>query len=203
MPDEPVAVGATYLQLDAYLADYSSYFEHADADMWKLERGQSFQEPDEPAWQALVRGDWAQAIELPQRYRPEFAAMGERVAAMGVETLRARVVEYPISPYLQWELHFLRVRAEMFEQIRVVTTDQMVDVEVDGPVPEIVTVGTHVAYEVDYDATGLPVGALKFTDPPEVRRRIELARSLYERGEDLESFFQREIAPLPPTRQPA
>ncbi len=76
--------------------------------MWKVERGQSFCEPDEPSWRALVRGDWERAIALPERYRPDF--------------------DYPISPYLQWELHFLRVRAEAFERIRIVTADRIADV---------------------------------------------------------------------------
>ncbi len=62
--------------------------------------------------------------------------------------------------------------------------------------------GSLVAYEVDYDRTGLPVGALKFSAPAEVRRRVELAEELYARGTGLDPFFQREIVPLPPARQP-
>jgi hypothetical protein len=49
------------------------------------------------------------------------------------------VVERPICPYLQWELHLLTMRAQCGELIRVVPVDMVRDLEANGQLPELIT----------------------------------------------------------------
>ncbi|WP_248966023.1 DUF6879 family protein [Sphaerisporangium perillae] len=58
--------------------------------------------------------------------------------------------------------------------------------------------GSLVMYEVLYDETGILEGARRIEDPKVFEAcRAELAE-LYGKGEALLSYFDREIAPLPP-----
>jgi hypothetical protein len=107
-------------------------------------------------------------------------------------------VEVPINSYLQWELHLLKLRAECGELIRVLTGGQVSAYEADGPLPEMVSLGSSALYHVLYDDAGELTGAVRVTDPSTVDTAAELARRLYEQGEDLSTFFERVVAPLTP-----
>ena len=68
--------------------------------------------------------------------------------------------------------------------------------------PELVSLCGKTLYLTEYGAAALPDGAKRFTDPGIVARYEMFARDLFESGEDLEAYFGREIAPLPPPRWP-
>ena len=59
-----------------------------------------------------------------------------------------------------------------------------------------------ILYEVLYDRTGLHSGARRVEDPNVINEcRAEIA-DLYQRSEPIASYFDREIAPLPPALPP-
>ncbi|MFI7058340.1 DUF6879 family protein [Streptosporangium canum] len=77
---------------------------------------------------------------------------------------RLRLVQRPYTPYLQWELQFLRVRDEAGERIRVLDAGTL-----DGGrdlcrLPELVILRSSVMYEVLYDDSGTLSGARKILD---------------------------------------
>jgi hypothetical protein len=53
-------------------------------------------------------------------------------------------------------------------------------------------------YQTCYDDRAEPDGAVRYADRDLVARYEDFARGLYESGEDVESYFAREIAHLPP-----
>src|SRR2546428_472018 len=53
MLEEVRAVAATRLSVDEYLSDFWSYFSDSTDAFIKLERRQTFREPDDPSWRAL------------------------------------------------------------------------------------------------------------------------------------------------------
>ncbi|MGW0515758.1 DUF6879 family protein [Crossiella sp. NPDC003009] len=161
---------------------------------WKLERQQSFAEPDNDSWVAFDRGDWAEALRLVARQRAGFLDYYRRAAAGGSRYWRVRVVESPLTPYLRWELEVLRLRAACGARIRVVGPEQVEPFERAGPLPEVFTVGTEVMYEAVYDQQGRLAGGRRFTDCDLVRRCQRLIQELYDTGEELAAFFDREVA---------
>lgn len=187
------------------LADYRADFRAEDStiagqDSWKLERRQHFRQPGTPSWEAFARGEWDEALRLIEARRGPLMKSGAETAKRGTHLYRLRIVAQPVIPYLQWELHSLRLRAECGELIRVLPAAAVRDLEEDGELPEIVTLGPSVAYRILYDASGELTGGVKVTDPQLVGRATALIRRLYARGEDLAEFFAREVAPLPPPR---
>ncbi|MGP4109523.1 DUF6879 family protein [Streptomyces sp. 4N509B] len=182
-----------------YKRDFRQRFQALDGQgMWKLERRQHFRESGVPSWEAFVRGDWSEALRLYERRRAELAALTEDKRRRRIDSRRVRVVELPIAPYVQWELNAFRVRVESGDQIRVVGPEKLRDLEHGGPLPELINLGGDTLYEIRYDEQGVADGAIRYTDPGLVERYRQLWRELYEAGEDLLTFFDREVAHLPP-----
>ncbi|MFD5317103.1 DUF6879 family protein [Streptomyces sp. NPDC127098] len=190
------------LDQPAYSADFWQRYTRLDRrDSWKLERGQHFVEQDSPSRAALGRGDWAEALRLLEGRRAGLREEAEQDRRLGTVFHRVRVVEKPFTPYIQWELHSLLLNAEDGgEDIRIVEAGELHALEVDRPLPELVVLGGETLYEVVYTDDGVLDGCVRFTDPQLVDDWQDLTRALFERGEDLSSYFAREVAPLPPPR---
>ncbi|MCG5470458.1 hypothetical protein LADH09A_004406 [Micromonospora sp. LAH09] len=189
------------LRLEDYWADFEDRFwQTGDPGFWKLERQQTFKEPGDKGWQAFADGRWEDSLRILDARRPEFQSYYRRIADSGFATRRVRVVEEPLTPYLQWELHVLRLRHEYGGLTHVVDTDAVGAAESGGQVPEIYTLGTEVMYEAVYDADGVLASARRWRDPDLVASCQSFIESLYQGGEPLDEFFARVAAPLGPPR---
>lgn len=169
-----------------------------DGASWKLERRQYFEEQNSPSRDALTRGDWQKAIGLLAGRRDRWLAEAEEDRGRRHTFHRVRVVDYPLTSYVQWEMHSLVQEDELgSSRVRIVTADQVADAEKTGQLPELVVLGGQVLYHVIYSDSGAPMGSIRFTDEQHINSWERYIRSLFEIGEDIASYFAREIAPLP------
>jgi hypothetical protein len=186
------------LPREAYLRDFRQRrAETQDQDSWKFERRQHFEEQNDPSRDALRRGDWKEALRLLEEERRDRPGSVPRAGKPSGTFYRVRVVEEPLTPYLQWELHALRIQAEHGARIRVVPADRVTPLEPRGLLPEVVVVGDEVLYEVIYTETGVPDGAVRFTDAQLIRNWQRFMKHLYADGEDVVSYVDRYVAHLP------
>ncbi|MEO3849271.1 DUF6879 family protein [Streptomyces sp. B8F3] len=167
-------------------------------DSWKLERLQHFEEVASPTREALRRGEWQEALRLFEGEREASVATARADAANGTAFRRIRVVEQPLTPYVQWELHWLRLRAEAGHPVRVLPASVVAPAEEAGPLPELTLLGGKLLFRVVYTDIGRPDGAFRFTDPGIVRRWEEYLQVLNARAEDVQTYFDREVAHLDP-----
>jgi hypothetical protein len=184
------------LNSDEYLSDFWPYFENLHDVFLKLERRQEFREPDEPSWRALDAGDWSEAIRLVDGRRDEIQAPVREVDDFLLR--RVRIAEKPYTPYLRWELYYLRLRAEAGEDIRVIDAAHIREREHSGPLPELVILDSVVMYEVLYDKKGDLEGARKILDRDAIKAARCYVEDLYAAAEDLQEFFANEPSSLPP-----
>ncbi|GAA0651209.1 hypothetical protein GCM10010174_88630 [Kutzneria viridogrisea] len=195
--------GASGTQLlgNDYWDDFNdNFWKTSNAGFWKLERIQSFRESGNGSWGAFLRGDWAESLRLMEEQRSALSTYYNKIEDHGFRTRRVRVVEKPICPYLQWELHFLRLRDELGGATRVVDLHQVAQFESSGMLPEIIVLGSEVMYELVYDETGLQQGGIRFTDKDLIKRWSTFISELYSSSEDIQTFFDREVAGLEPPR---
>ncbi|QIK09101.1 hypothetical protein G7Z12_26820 [Streptomyces sp. ID38640] len=183
-----------------YHEEFYRAFESGIEYFRKIERGQHFQEPGFASHDAFAAGDWGRALTLVEEKREAYGRQFRKAADLGVEQRRLRVVEFPVTPYVQWEMHVLRLRVELGESIRVLDARRIEDIERANPVPEVVILGESVMYGVCYDADGNAAGANRFSDPALIAETISGFDALYERAESFHTFFDREIKPLPAPR---
>jgi hypothetical protein len=194
------AVEAAVLSPEVYGPEFREAYESAEGVVWKLERAQNFYEPYEPSWVAMTEGDWERSLQLIDELRGSLAAEYEGYA----EFRRVRVVEPPLTPYMQWDLHVLAARTEAGERARVVPAAAVLPYEGSGPLPELLVFESTLMYEVLYDSAGAHLGGRRITDRSVVQPCLAALAALYEQGEELGAYHQREVAPLPaPQVRPA
>lgn len=185
------------LDRGAYHEDLAREMAHLRGVLWKLERSQVFREPDDTSWQAFMSGDWRRALDLLEKDREDVRAEARQNAARGLRIRRVRVVEHPLGPYLQWELHALKLLADEGFGLTVLPAEQVAALEVRAQLPEVVVVGDRVLYEVQYEPDGTPCGARRITASDVIGAAASEIERLYERGEPFLGFFAREVNPLP------
>lgn len=190
------------MTLDEYRADF--YARRQDprgaCESWKIERRQAFSDPDDPAWVAFSEGRWDESLQLMEENRPTYEKYYEKAAAQGVTLYRVRIVDEPLQPYVQWELHYLRLSTSAGEKARVVKSREVGKYEESEPLPEIIVTGGDTVYKVLYTAEGQPVGARRIIDVEVAGRCLEIVKNLYAIGEDMDTYFEREIKHLDPPR---
>ncbi|MFB7630616.1 DUF6879 family protein [Streptomyces sp. NPDC056149] len=169
-----------------------------DGDSWKLERLQHFEEVGSPSRDALRRGDWAGALRLFEEGRENLRGIQVDEEARGAAFHRVRVVEEPLTPYVQWELHSLRISAEYGERVRILPAKAVAAAEADGLLPELTIQDGKVLFRVLYTDAGVPDGAMRFTDPDIVAPWTAYVRNAYAAAEDIAPYFDRAVAPLLP-----
>ncbi|MFL4950806.1 DUF6879 family protein [Streptomyces sp. MMS24-I31] len=181
-----------------YHADFRRVYESGIRQLNKLERGQNFKARGFASWEAFASGEWDRAVSLIQEKRDVYARQFREAARLNILERRLRVVEFPVTPYVQWELFVLRLRVELGDNIKVLDARKISDVEKYRTVPEVVILGDVAMYEVLYDDDGNAMGANRFSDRALIRETSAGFDALYERGNDFHDFFDREIAPLAP-----
>ncbi|MFJ7768265.1 DUF6879 family protein [Streptomyces sp. NPDC097107] len=186
------------LDRPTYHADLSRVYSSGIGFLNKLERGQHFKERGFPSWEAFADGDWERALSLAVERREDYAEEIRRASQLGIAHRRLRVVEFPVTPYVQWELFVLRVRVGLGDDIKILDARDISHIERHRPVPEVVIVGDAAMYEVVYDEDGNAAGAKRYTDRSLIRETNAGFDALYERGEGFHDFFNREIADLAP-----
>ncbi|MEW2623915.1 DUF6879 family protein [Streptomyces sp. NPDC048106] len=186
------------LKRPEYLDDFGRFYGSDIHLLAKIERGQTFKEQGSPSWDAFASGDWPGALRLIEAERDSVAAYFQDAARRGLVFRRLRVVEFPVSPYLQWEMNSFRLRSELGEEIRVLDAREIADLEHNGPLPEIVVLGNAVMYAVIYDEELKGAGARRFVDPGQIETTLGEFETLYRKGEEFSEFFEREIVPLGP-----
>ncbi|MFD8261913.1 DUF6879 family protein [Streptomyces griseoluteus] len=173
-----------------------------DGEAWKLERLQHFEERNEDSREALRQGDWQAVLRLFEAERDALVRRARDDAARGVVFHRIRVVEAPLTSYVQWELHWLRLTAECGHSVRVLPASAVATAEAGSLLPELVLLDDRTLYRVLYTDAGRPDGAVCFTDPSTVRNWAQCLRELCGAAEDIEEYFDRAVAALPRHRQP-
>ena len=181
-----------------YHEDFYRVYRGGIQNLRKLERGQHFQERGFPSWESFAAGRWDEALSLIEEKREVYAGQFREAGELGIAERRLRVVEFPVTPYVQWELFVLRLRVELGDRIRVADARTIADIEKDGPVPEVVILDDVVMYEVMYDEDGNADGCKRYADPALIQETVAGFDALYGRAEEFTDFFDREIAGLDP-----
>ncbi|MEU9887772.1 DUF6879 family protein [Sphaerisporangium sp. NPDC051011] len=183
----------------AYHARRLQESEQLTRPIWKLERSQYFQEPDDdPSWQAFLAGEWDRVIAAFESDRAAAQAEAKRYADQGSELRRLRIIERPISPYVRWECHWFKILAEEGTAIRVLDAEKIAQWERERPLPEIV-VDEHALYHVTYDNRWKAIGARRINDDHVMREATTEIAGLWSEAEPFLDYFQREIASLSPS----
>lgn len=131
----------------------------------KLECRQTYQELEtNRSQEAYSRGDVAQAEELLLNEAEADRPLYDDIKSRGIEYARLRLVEEPLTPYLNYELLAYRIRAKMGEVIEIVRCDAVRGLTGDDYF-DFLLFDRHTALIHDYGDTGLQSGGWVTEDP--------------------------------------
>ncbi|WP_433472785.1 DUF6879 family protein [Spirillospora sp. CA-142024] len=197
MLDEIPRLSGDELDHAAYHSDFARHVKGLRGVIWKLERSQTFREVDDPSWEAFRSGDWRRALDLLEQDREAVRTEARHNRRQGLKIKRVRVVEQPLTPYVQWELYALRMLAEVGFELRVVPAAELAPFETRRQLPELVIIGRRVLYQVRYLPDWTPNGAKRINASHAISTAAAEISRLFRKGEPLLDFFEREVASLP------
>lgn len=183
-----------------FFADFNHHY-YRSTSFYKLERAQHFAEPHDPSWRAFNHGKWQESLELMNSRRTDLETDHREATASGITPRRIRFVEEPLAPYLQWELHLLRLRDEITGgTIRVLPAMFLAaDERTYGfMLPEVCTMDDTVMYLHQYDEDGVQDHNIRYTDPAIIRPWREYIEGLWHYGWPVGDYFGRYVEHLPP-----
>jgi hypothetical protein len=176
--------------------DFSIAFRKLWAELshkfFKFERLQSYQEPENPSWSAFQRGNHQRARSEMLEARAKDAPRYIDACHKGIQLIRVRAIELPLSAYLKWEFETYKISAKYGERILVIDlTDgefgsefkQSMDFNLFDDVAVLVPT---------YDSGGKLDGAFLIDDPEHVERFGNFSRELIKRSEPLAVFERRQ-----------
>lgn len=117
-----------------YYSNVSDFFKAFD-DPWakvrgqilKLETKQTYKEPGNASYEALVRGDFELALKLLPKVRTEDDELYQTLAEKKVDFIRCRPVVRPISNYLKWEIECYKLNELQGERIYFTEQSEIFD----------------------------------------------------------------------------
>lgn len=184
------------LTLGDYYADFDHNYRSPGTTFWKFERGQYYAEPANPSWVAFSEGNWDQALELIEAERERLVEHHRELEAQGIRTYRVRFVTYPLTPYLQWELHYLKLRHQTGGPIRICPVRLLDPLEHYGlMLPDLNICAPNAIYIPGYDQNGVLEYATKYPWSSSLTRFVQ---DFYYQGQPVDEYFDIHIAHLPP-----
>jgi len=113
--------GGTRLDLKNFGTCFGRAWAELESRFLKLECWQAYFEVEgNQSQEAFNRGDVSKARELLRQEAEADQPLYEEVRQRGISYARVRLVQEPLTPYLEYELMSYRIRAAMGENIEVV-----------------------------------------------------------------------------------
>lgn len=159
---------------EAFFALFPSAWRSLRREVWKLETRQVYQEPGNPSWELLVEGDLAGALALIPSVRQVDVDLYNSLAERGVEFLRCRPVQLPLTSYLEWELGCYDFNAKHGEKIFFVDRNESSELFDSYALHDFLIFDDHLALVHDYDDKGLIRGGWEITAAEDIKRLREL-----------------------------
>lgn len=119
LPPTP-EIASQNLDLDGFNSTFERLWNKLERRFFKFERLQSYQEPDDPSYQAFVQGDLDAAVQHLEDRIASQAALYKELTRKNLGFVRVRAVEIPLSKYLLYELKSYRISARYGEKILIV-----------------------------------------------------------------------------------
>lgn len=159
---------------------WDEFWNEMSQEWFKVEVLQDYAGEDEgPSLQSWLKGDKQRSIKLLKSDEdPEFTAECKEKVTQGVRLLRVHVVEYPLSPYMEWEMeHYKHVSIPLrSEQVFIVNRSDLGNLEL--PKGDLMIFDKRRAIVNSYDQNGLMQQADFYNEHDDISQFLELEKAL-------------------------
>lgn len=190
---------STLLSSSEFRERFLKEWHRSIARFLKVERRQEYAEPNDPSYQAFARGNFAEAHRLVAERIREQESFYRPARAKGVDLVRVRIVDDPLSSYLRdYELPSYVVSAQLGERIVVTRAGEVKQVLDRFRVPDFLLFDARCVLVNNYNEAGAPDGALLVDEPALVDEYRSVAERLVASAVELETFLADEGITVPP-----
>jgi|SRR5579863_353073 len=178
-----------YASLERFLSAFDEFSARVQRRIFKLERLQNYVESDNESWRQFQAGNVKRSLELMATIRAQEAQYDVGFFRRGLQFLRVRAVELPLSPYVEWEFQFHVISAQYGETILV--TD-VTDADRSGALwnaRDFLLFDSFAVLVHDYDPEGLLLGGWICQDKEIIENCTELASQFTSRSVPLAAFL--------------
>jgi hypothetical protein len=188
LPPEWAVRHSRRLDLDEFGSRFVEAWSRLGSRFLKLECRQTYQERDTNKSQEMYnRGEIDKARELLRQEAKADQPLYAEVESRGLDYARIRLVQEPLTSYLEYELMAYRIRAAMGETIEVVRCDQDLNLPNDKYF-DFLLFDRHTALIHDYGGEGLQSGGWLATSSDVIARLERLAIDLRQNAVPLQEF---------------
>jgi len=179
------------LSADEFSSVFDSLWKRLSARLFKFERLQSYQEPDNPSFQAFRDGNMERAEREMEQARSQDAELYIEACRKDIAMVRVRAVELPLSLYLSWEFKTYKISARYGERILIAdfTAEDKSDDVVSAP--DFILFDSFAVLIPEYDVDGLLKGARLIEGGQEVAKFKTIAHKLLSLSVPLAIFERR------------
>ena len=166
---------AAHVTTEGLASAFSEFSAKVQRRIFKLERLQNYIENDDESWREFQSGNIRRSIELMPGLRAADAQYDIDFFRRGLQFLRVRAVESPLSPYLSWEFQTYVISAQYGETILV--TD-LTNADRNGPLwnaRDFLLFDSFAVLVHDYDPDGLLCGGWVCQDEAFTKRCTDIA----------------------------
>jgi hypothetical protein len=158
-----------HLPLNDFVGRVGELFTTCTTSFEKFERLQTFQEPELPSYTAWMAGRKSESQHLYFSTMPSSAEMYRNAAKRQISATRVRVVERPLSSYLEWEMMTYQQTAKFGERIliRDISEPTQSNAAIEAGHDFLVFDQKHV-YVNDYGTAGIFAGGWYVSDPKDI-----------------------------------
>ncbi len=171
LPLEP----ADHVTVDEFASAFDNFSAKVQRRIFKLERLQNYIEQDNESWREFRSGNIQRSLELMPTIRAREAQFDIDFFRRGLQFLRMRAVESPLSSYVDWEFHSYPISAQYGETILVA---DITNADRNGPLwnaRDFLLFDSFAVLVHDYDPDGLLHGGWVCQDAALIKRCTDLA----------------------------
>ncbi len=171
-------------------ADFSVRFREewdaAQVRFLKVERRQWYSQSGDESFDAFVDGQYERAERLLREIVLGQEEMYASAQARGVDLVRLRLVEEPLSDYLRfYEIPSYSVSEDLGERILLASVDSSQD-----ELPDCIIFDSAVMFVNAYDGVGRLIGAVEVRAKDQIEHHANLAEGLLAGGQPLAEFVR-------------
>ena len=197
-PDSAVSRKLSLEELGPIFRDFYSRIENR---VFKLERIQSYTEPDNSSYEQFKKGNWDAAIDLIPEIRMRDANLYMSLFQRNIHWVRVRAIELPPSSYLKWEFKTYNETARYGEKILVCNLMHDRSREMLWNTSDFMLFDHLGVLIHDYDANGLLTGAWLVEDADLIQHYNAVAREFVKSSVPLAVFEREHRQDLRPSTQ--
>jgi hypothetical protein len=153
---------------EKFFSHFPSAWKKLKHQVLKLETKQIYIEPGNESYEFMLKGDVDTSIKMMEESLSEDDATYKDLQSRGVDFIRCRPIQYPLTDYLKWELETYKITSEKGVRIYCCEYNTAKHIFERVATHDFMVFDSDIAFIHNYDENGLIRGGWIVNDPKDI-----------------------------------